>query len=54
LGIVLDLSGSMKGYLPTAKEAFRSLMGDANPEDQLFLNGVSTQPAGVFLLRGQL
>jgi len=44
LGIVLDLSGSMKGYLPTAKEAFRSLMGDANPEDQVFLNGVSTQP----------
>jgi Ca-activated chloride channel family protein len=44
LGIVLDLSGSMKGYLSAAKEALRSLIADANPDDEVFLNGVSTRP----------
>ena len=44
IGIVLDLSGSMKGYLDTAKESLRSLMNDANPADEAFLNAVSTHP----------
>lgn len=44
LGVVLDMSGSMKGVLGAAKESLRTLMKDANPEDELFLNGVSTQP----------
>jgi Ca-activated chloride channel family protein len=44
MGIVLDLSGSMKKVLGTAKESLRSLMKDANPGDQAFLNGVSTRP----------
>jgi Ca-activated chloride channel family protein len=44
LGIVLDLSGSMREYLPAAKEALRVLLRDANPGDEVFVNGVSTQP----------
>jgi Ca-activated chloride channel family protein len=44
LGIVLDLSGSMRDYLPAAKEALRVLLKDANPGDEVFVNGVSTQP----------
>ena len=44
LGIVLDLSGSMRRVLGTAKESLRTLMKDANPADEAFLNGVSTRP----------
>ena len=44
LGIVLDLSGSMRGVLGAAKESLRTLMKDANPDDEVFLNGVSTRP----------
>jgi Ca-activated chloride channel family protein len=44
MGIVLDLSGSMKAFLDTAKESLRSLMKDANPADEAFLNAVSTSP----------
>ena len=44
MGIVLDLSGSMKGVLGAAKESLRALMKDANPGDEAFLNGVSTRP----------
>lgn len=45
LGIVLDLSGSMAGYLGAAKDSVRALLRDANPGDEIFLNGVSTAPA---------
>ncbi len=44
MGIVLDLSESMKGVLGAAKEALRALMKDANPADEAFLNAVSTSP----------
>jgi Ca-activated chloride channel family protein len=44
MGIVLDLSGSMKGVLGPAKESLRALMKDANPADEAFLNTVSTRP----------
>ena len=44
MGIVLDLSGSMRGVLSPAKEALRALMKDANPADEAFLNTVSTRP----------
>ena len=44
MGIVLDLSGSMKGVLGAAKESLRALMNDANPADEAFLNAVSTRP----------
>jgi Ca-activated chloride channel family protein len=44
IGVVLDLSGSMKRDLNSAKESLRSLMRDANPADEAFLNAVSTQP----------
>jgi Ca-activated chloride channel homolog len=42
MGIVMDLSGSMKGVLRNAKEALRVLMKNANPGDEAFLNSVST------------
>jgi Ca-activated chloride channel family protein len=44
MGIVLDLSGSMKGVLGAAKESLRTLLNDANPADEAFLNAVSTRP----------
>ena len=44
MGIVLDLSGSMKGSLPTAKESLQALLSEANPDDEAFLNAVSTRP----------
>jgi Ca-activated chloride channel family protein len=42
MGIVMDLSGSMKSVLRDAKEALRVLMKNANPGDEAFLNSVST------------
>lgn len=44
MGIVLDLSNSMKKALGTAKQSLATLMKDANPGDEAFLNGVSTRP----------
>jgi Ca-activated chloride channel family protein len=44
IGIVLDLSGSMAPVLGAAKESLRTLMKDANPNDEAFLNGVSSRP----------
>jgi Ca-activated chloride channel family protein len=44
MGIVLDLSGSMKRVLGAAKESLRALLNDANPADEGFLNAVSTLP----------
>jgi Ca-activated chloride channel family protein len=44
MGIVLDLSGSMRRVLGDAKETLQSLMKDANPADEAFLNAVSTRP----------
>jgi Ca-activated chloride channel family protein len=44
MGIVLDLSGSMRGFLDPARESLRALMNDANPADEAFLNAVSTSP----------
>ena len=44
MGIVLDLSGSMKGLLGPAKQSLSALMKDANPSDEAFLNAVSTRP----------
>jgi Ca-activated chloride channel family protein len=44
MGIVLDLSGSMRGVLGGAKESLRALLKDTNPADEAFLNAVSTHP----------
>jgi Ca-activated chloride channel family protein len=44
LGIVLDLSGSMRELLGGARESLRALMKDVNPADEAFLNTVSTRP----------
>ena len=44
MGIVLDVSGSMARVLETAKESLKTLLKDANPDDEVFVNGVSTRP----------
>lgn len=44
IGIVLDVSGSMKRVLGTAKEALRALIRNTDPADEVFLNSVSTRP----------
>ncbi len=44
IGIVFDLSGSMRTVLGPAKESLRALLSDANPSDEAFLNTVSTRP----------
>jgi Ca-activated chloride channel family protein len=44
VGIVLDLSGSMKEVLGAAKDSLRALTKDMNPADEAFLNTVSTRP----------
>jgi Ca-activated chloride channel family protein len=45
IGVVLDLSGSMRAVLGPAKDSLRALLSDANPADEVFLNTVSTRPA---------
>jgi Ca-activated chloride channel family protein len=44
IGVVFDLSGSMKGSLGGARQALRALMVSANPDDEAFLETVSTRP----------
>jgi len=44
IGVVFDTSGSMKGSLNGAREALRALMTSANPDDEAFLETVSTHP----------
>src|SRR5579884_1202782 len=44
VGIVLDLSGSMKVVADTAREALRRFAATSNPGDEGFLNIVSTRP----------
>ncbi|MGD0616811.1 MAG: VWA domain-containing protein [Bryobacteraceae bacterium] len=47
IGIVFDLSGSMKDSLGGAKEALGALTASANPDDEAFLETVSTHPQSV-------
>jgi Ca-activated chloride channel family protein len=44
VGLVLDISGSMRDSLHTAKEVMRAFLGTANPEDEFLLLTVSTNP----------
>jgi Ca-activated chloride channel family protein len=44
VGLVLDISRSMRDSLQTAKEVTRSFLGSANPEDEFLLLTVSTNP----------
>jgi Ca-activated chloride channel family protein len=44
IGIIFDLSGSMKTRLATAASVLRSFLETANPEDEAFLLTVSTRP----------
>jgi Ca-activated chloride channel homolog len=47
IGVVFDTSGSMKESLGGARESLRALMASANPEDEAFLETVSTRPQSV-------
>jgi Ca-activated chloride channel family protein len=44
VGIVLDLSGSMRGRLQDATAAVRAFLGGFNAEDEAFLMAVSSHP----------
>lgn len=44
IGVVLDVSGSMKGSLDQAQLALRSFLNTANPGDEAFLYTVSSRP----------
>jgi Ca-activated chloride channel family protein len=44
IGLVLDISGSMRNALGSAKGVAQSFLQTANPEDQFLLLTVSTQP----------
>ncbi|HEX3685293.1 MAG TPA: VWA domain-containing protein [Bryobacteraceae bacterium] len=44
VGVILDMSGSMKGTLSQAKFAVRAFLDTANPEDEAFLYSVSSRP----------
>jgi Ca-activated chloride channel family protein len=44
VGVVLDVSGSMRNILGTAKEAAHAFVHNANPQDEFLLLTVSTQP----------
>ena len=47
VGVVLDISGSMRNILSTAKNVARAFLGTANPEDEVMLLTVSTQPDAI-------
>jgi Ca-activated chloride channel family protein len=44
IGLILDVSGSMRDSLNTVKEVTRAFLGTANPEDEFLLLTVSTNP----------
>jgi Ca-activated chloride channel homolog len=44
VGLVVDVSGSVKGRLQWEKEAVYSFLRSANPEDRFFLTTVSSSP----------
>jgi Ca-activated chloride channel family protein len=44
IGIVLDLSGSMRTKLQAATDAVRAFLQTANPEDEIFLLTVGSRP----------
>ena len=47
VGLVLDISGSMRNTLGGAKEVIQSYFKTANPEDEFLLLTVSTDPAAM-------
>lgn len=44
MGIVLDVSGSMKEKFDRAQDAVRALLQDSNPQDEFFLTTFADQP----------
>src|ERR1700761_241744 len=44
VGVILDVSGSMRPTLTQAKLAVRSFLDTANPADEAFLYSVSSRP----------
>jgi Ca-activated chloride channel family protein len=44
IGLILDLSGSMRNALKPAKEALIEFLGAANPQDEFLLLGITTRP----------
>ena len=47
VGLILDVSGSMRDTLYAAKEVARAFLAESNPEDEFFLMTVSTRPEAI-------
>lgn len=47
VGVVLDISGSMRGLLGSAKQIAHSFLSTANPQDEFLLLTVSSEPEAV-------
>jgi Ca-activated chloride channel family protein len=47
VGVILDLSGSMRDKLPAATAAVRAFLDTANPEDESFLMAVASRPESI-------
>jgi Ca-activated chloride channel family protein len=54
MGVVFDLSGSMKESLGGARQALRALTASANPDDEALLETVSTHPKSVLGLTNDI
>jgi len=48
VGVIVDLSGSMRRNLPAATAAIREFLTAFNPQDEAFLMAVSSQPESLF------
>jgi len=48
VGVILDLSGSMRRKLPAATAAVRAFLNGFNPEDETFLMAISSRPESLF------
>lgn len=47
VGVILDISGSMRGLLGAAKQIAHSFLSAANPQDEFLLLTVSSEPEAV-------
>jgi len=54
VGVVLDLSGSMRDKLPAALTAVRAFLNTANPDDESFLLAVGSRPKSLLSFTADL
>jgi Ca-activated chloride channel family protein len=47
VGLLLDVSGSMRGTLNVSKDVVHAFLAESNPQDEFSLLGVSTRPEAI-------